>query len=82
MKDGDISFFSKQITDAIEYNRRENNVSYLEVIGCLEIIKLKMFREMEDMQEKINIGKDIQKFKDYNKKFMNGDNIYKIGDDS
>lgn len=56
-----IRFFEESVQNAIDYNRKENRVTYAEAIGSLEIIKARMVREAlecevaddEDEDEKI-----------------------------
>lgn len=46
MKDNRIQFFTEGLTKLIDYHRKENRLSYAEVIGLLEIAQQDIYAEM------------------------------------
>lgn len=45
-----IQLLEDRLLAAIDYNADENDLSYTEVIGTLEAIKVRMFRELEELE--------------------------------
>lgn len=43
-----INRFVKAIEERIDYFRREYDLTYAEAVGCMEIIKYDLMREMAD----------------------------------